>query len=242
MRYGIFSDVHSNLEAFRVVIDYYRKEKINRYIFLGDIVGYCANPRETIALLKTLHPVSLAGNHDWAVIDKLDLEYFNFYAKKAILWTKNDLEEEDLNYLHTFKLIYQVDDFVCVHGSLKEPQKFNYIFDINDAWLNFFLFKEKICFVGHSHKKGVYFLDEKNRVFYLQDDAVKVEERGKYIINVGSVGQPRDGDWRTCLCIYDSEEKIVRFKRLEYNVKKTVDKILNNKLPPLLAFRLYEGW
>jgi predicted phosphodiesterase len=241
MRYGIFSDVHSNLEAFEVVVDSYKKERIDKFIFLGDIIGYGANPSQVISLLKTLNPVVVAGNHDWAVIDKFSIKYFNIYAREAIIWTKNNLKKEDFSYLHTFKIIHKENNFICVHASPKQPHEFNYIWNVADAWENFFLFKEKICFIGHSHKKEGFFLEEKGEIFYLQKDQIRLNYHGKYIINVGSVGQPRDGDNRACFCIYDSDENLVIFRRIEYNIKKAADKILKQGLPSLLAFRLYQG-
>jgi putative phosphoesterase len=241
MRYGIFSDVHSNLEAFEVTIDYYKKEKIDRFIFLGDIVGYGADPSKTVALLKTLKPIVVAGNHDWAVIDKFSVKNFNRYAKEAILWTRENLRQEDITYLHTFKIIYEGDDFLCVHSNVKKPGNFHYIWNIDDARENFPLLKKRVCFIGHSHKMETYYLDD-GKMFYLREYEIKLKSQGKYIINVGSVGQPRDRDSRLSLCVYDSSENMVSFKRLEYNIEKAADKILSKGLPSILALRLYGGW
>lgn len=240
MRYGIFSDVHSNLEAFSVVYDFYKKMNVDKYIFIGDIIGYGANPGECLYLLKNLNPVAVAGNHDWAVIDKLELDYFNSYAKEAILWTKNRILFEDSLYINSFLLMYEEDDFVCVHGSLESPQKFNYILNLSDSLRNFLLLKKDILFVGHSHKM-VSFIFYDNKVMYLYDMEFEIQKNAKYIINVGSVGQPRDRDNRSCACIYDSDKKVVFLKRLEYNIKKAADKILSAGLPQVLAMRLYIG-
>ncbi|MEM7816793.1 MAG: metallophosphoesterase family protein [Candidatus Aenigmatarchaeota archaeon] len=248
MIYGIFSDVHSNLEAFEIVLNFYKKEKIEHFIFLGDIVGYGANPKEVISLLKKINSIYIAGNHDWATIDKLDLRYFNIYAKEAIVWTKSILEEEDLLFLNTFSLVYEGENFYCVHSSLDIPSQFKYISEPNEAWSNFSLMKKEILFIGHTHRTEIYHLDNDTLYYYNINTILKNKEakfflkEGKYIVNVGSVGQPRDGDHRASLCIYDSVEKMLTFKRLEYNIKKASEKILKKGLPKVLASRLYFGY
>jgi len=240
MRYGIFSDVHSNLEAFEVALDFYKKEAVDKFIYLGDIIGYAANPNECTSLLRRLNPICIAGNHDWAAIDKFNIAHFNVYAREAILWTQKELTEESIQYLQGFNLTYQEDDFICVHGSLDEPEQFNYIFDVADARLNFPYLQKRLCFIGHSHRMEVYCLED-GEVSCIRDYEIKLKEDQKYIINVGSVGQPRDRDPRLSLSIYDSELEVVKFFRLEYNIKKAADKIIENKLPFILAERLYTG-
>lgn len=241
MRYAIFSDIHSNLEAFEVVYDYYKKQKIDKFIFLGDIVGYGANPHQCIMLLQKLEPIVICGNHDRAVADCLSLDYFNEYAAKAISWTKKEVSLDDVGYLKSCELTYEADNFICVHGSLDNPEKYNYILGINDAFLNFSLLKKQLLFVGHSHRTEAYAYAE-GEVRYIAEWNFKLKPQEKYIVNVGSVGQPRDRDRRSSVCIYDSEERIVFLKRLEYNIKNAADKILNQGLPPILAQRLYAGW
>ncbi|MDP2923252.1 MAG: metallophosphoesterase family protein [Candidatus Omnitrophota bacterium] len=241
MRYGIFSDVHSNLEAFKVVYDYYKNKKIDKFIFLGDIIGYGANPRECIQLLQSISPALIAGNHDWAAANKLSLDYFSEYAKTAIIWTKNELSCEDIRYLSGFELRHEENNFICVHGSLQRPKDFNYICGINDARANFALLEKQLLFVGHSHKAQIYSLT-KEGVFYHYEASIKINPEEKYIINVGSVGQPRDRDPRAGACIYDSDENVVILERLEYNIRKVADKILGCALPPILAERLFVGW
>jgi len=241
MRYGIFSDVHSNIEAFTAALEYYKKEKIDTYIFLGDIVGYAANPKEVISLLRTLDPICIAGNHDWAAINELSADYFNEYAKAAIIWTKTQLSEKENSYLRSFPLTYQDKNFFCVHGSLNSPENFNYIWGINEARENFELLTTNILFVGHSHRAQIYYKNAKG-VFFYPETSVAIKTGEKYIINVGSVGQPRDRDSRLSLCIYDSEENIVSIKRLVYNIPLTAEKITKARLPQILASRLYVGW
>ena len=240
MRYAIFSDVHSNLSAFSNVLDYFKKQNIDRYIFLGDIVGYYTDVKECIYSLRELNPICIAGNHDWAVIGKFNIEYFNDIAKEAILWTKDNVLLEDIYYLNSFEILYNEENFSCIHGSLYNPEDFNYIFTIEDARLNFSLLKKQILFVGHTHKPIVYIKDN-GKILYSLDNTIEIQEDKNYIINVGSVGQPRDGDNRSCVCIYDTDKNIVIFERLSYNIKDTVKKIFNAKLPKELGYRLYMG-
>jgi len=241
MRYGIFSDVHSNLEAFQVACDYFNKERIDKFIFNGDIVGYGANPCECIELLKKFTPILIAGNHDRAAIGKFSLDYFNPQAKDALLWTKGELREEYLSFLNSFSLKYTEGNFICVHGSLDNEAEFNYIIYSSDASFNFSLLNKQILFVGHSHRTEAFRINDE-KVSYIKSGEIKIDSKTKYIINVGSIGQPRDQDPRLSLCIYDSDEGLVKFVRLEYNIKKAADKILKKGLPSLLAARLFEGW
>ncbi len=240
MRYAIFSDVHGNLEAFAAAEEFYRDQKIDRFIFLGDIVGYGADPGECLKRLVLLNPVAIAGNHDWGVADKFDPDYFNTYAREALFWTRKNLSPEEISCLGRFLLTHWEEDFICVHGSLSDPGQFYYILDINDAALNFPLMDKHLCFVGHTHRSEVYIL-ENDRIARLGGQEIKLKPGAQYIINVGSVGQPRDRDRRASLCIYDSNEGTVRFKRLEYDIKKAAGKIIQNSLPPVLAERLYTG-
>ncbi|MCM8773978.1 MAG: metallophosphatase family protein [Candidatus Omnitrophica bacterium] len=241
MRYAIFSDVHSNLEAFQTLLGWLKNQNIDSYILLGDIIGYGANPNEVIGLLKELNSVCLAGNHDWAMIGKFDIDCFNSNAKNALLWTRSILREEEINYLFTFPLIYQEKNFTCVHGSLWEPEEFNYVIDPQEAILNFKIMEKQICFIGHSHRKELYVWSDK-KLYYSTDEEITLEENSKYIVNVGSVGQPRDRDNRLCVCIYDDEEKKISFTRLSYDIRRAANKIIKAGLPPILAERLYSGY
>ncbi|MFH1876445.1 MAG: metallophosphoesterase family protein [Candidatus Omnitrophota bacterium] len=240
MRYAIFSDVHANLEAFLVVCEYYRNEPIDKFVFLGDIVGYGANPRETTAILMDLNPIAISGNHDWAATEKFDIRFFNPHARAAMVWTREQLSRDDRCYLASFPLTHQEKEFICSHGSLNNPEKFNYIWGIAEATLIFPLFKERIFFMGHSHKMEGYCL--KNKVVsYIFDQTIPLEPDARYIINVGSVGQPRDRNPRSCACIYDTDSNVVTFTRLEYNIQAAAQKIIDNGLPAMFASRLSIG-
>lgn len=241
MRYGIFSDIHSNLEALDTVIEAYRKEVINKYLCVGDVIGYAANPRECIEKVKTLTTVTVAGNHDWAAVDLFSLDYFNPLAKESLLWTKNNLNDSSKYFLQSLQLIYKNENLTLVHGTLNNPQEFNYLFDSYAAFETFRLLQNNVCFVGHTHVAGIFVLDQSNNIHYREDNILNIEPENKYIINVGSVGQPRDEDPRAAYCIYDTEKKVIQIKRIRYAVETTRKKIFENNLPRFLGDRLLVG-
>lgn len=241
MRYGIFSDIHANLEALERVIEAYKKERIDRYLCVGDIVGYAANPCECIEKVKELVSVIVAGNHDWASVGKISIEYFNSLAKKAILWTERNLSYEDKQFLSSLSLIYKKDkEFTLVHGTLDKPEKFDYCLSLSSAQGVFSLLETELCFIGHTHHPGV-FIEEKGKISYMAKSRFTILKDNRYIINVGSVGQPRDANPQACFCIYDTEQKLIELRRLDYDIKTTQDKILSRGLPPFLAMRLSIG-
>jgi len=223
MKYGVFSDIHSNLEALEAVLEALKKEKVDRYLCVGDIVGYAANPRECLKIVKDLNCPAVCGNHDRAVTDLLDYSSFNDAARAAVEWTKGNLNDREKDYLRGLPFTYEEGQITMVHGSLDRPEEFEYLLDEEAAVRTIKLCKTKICFVGHTHQPFEYY-------------------RGmKFLVNVGSVGQPRDGDPRAAYCVFDSESDKVRIKRVEYDVRSAMDKIIAAGLPEYLATRLSEG-
>ncbi len=240
MRYGIFSDVHSNLEALEAVLDAYSKERIDQYLMAGDVVGYCADPSACIARIENMPCVTIAGNHDWAVSDLFDPIKLVETAREAVLWTEAVISWEEIGYLKSLELVYEKDEFSMVHGSLESPADFNYILSEKDAPPTFRLMRSRICFVGHSHVPGAFHL-RNDGISYRRDHKIKLSSEGKYIINVGSVGQPRDKDPRAAYAVYDDLKSTVEIKRVEYDIKTAQDKILKAGLPSELAYRLSAG-
>lgn len=240
MRYGIISDIHSNLEALEVAIEALSHEKIDRYLCVGDIVGYGADPEECIKKTKTLNPVIVCGNHDTAASDLTNVRDFNEAAKEAVIWTQNNLVEKDIKFLKTLKFVYKDQHLTLVHGTLEEPEVFRYMLDATAARATFKLLETQVCFVGHSHVPGV-FLYKNGRINYFCREKIKIAKNERIIVNVGSIGQPRDGDPKLCYCIYDRRKGLIELKRLPYNVEKTQKKILRVGLPPFLAYRLGKG-
>jgi len=240
MRYAIFSDIHSNLEAFESVLAEYRRRSIDKYFCLGDIVGYGANPKECIEKVEKNNIETIAGNHDWAVGGKFDVKYFNPYAKEAVLWTQNRLESPEKEFLNKLKLLRKENNFVLVHGTLDKPGKFHYMLDGDAVAGTFQLMDCQLCFIGHTHGMEV-FTNKNNKISYSSPTSIKIEEGIRYIINVGSIGQPRDRNPRASFCIYDSSKKRIEFLRSDYDIASAQNKIINNGLPSFLAQRLSEG-
>ncbi|MCM8799227.1 MAG: metallophosphatase family protein [Candidatus Omnitrophica bacterium] len=241
MRYGIFSDIHSNLEALEAVIKAYRRESIDIYLCVGDIVGYAADPSNCIQLVKKISSVVIAGNHDWAAVDLFPIDYFNPVAKRAIIWTKTKLSEEEKRYLGSLSLTYRNDNLSLVHGTLDSPQDFKYMDEVFDAEESFKILENNICFIGHSHISGVFVKDDQNKVYYYEPTHLKLSKNYQYIVNVGSVGQPRDGNPFACYSVFDTEKKEVWIKRVDYDIKSSYKKIIEAGLPVFLAERLYLG-
>ncbi len=242
MKYVILSDIHSNLEAFEAVEKAFEAQKVGENIIcVGDTVGYGADPNECVRKIASLNAKNILGNHDAAVIDKTDITYFNEVAKDAVYWTVDNLNTSSRSYLEKLELIYDADPFTVVHGTLHNPEEFIYMMGVQEALRTFGIMERKICFIGHSHVPGVFVLKEEE-VSYVEPGKIKLEKDAKYIINAGSVGQPRDGDNRACYCIYDSEKEEINFYRVEYDIKSAQKRILDAGLPRPLAERLGYGW
>jgi len=241
MLYAIFSDIHSNLQAYESLTSDLKRRKPDKSLCLGDIVGYGANPKECISITKKLNCPIICGNHDLAAAGKTATINFNFSAEKAIIWTESVLNAADKSYLGSLPLTYGNNDLTLVHGSLFMPHEFNYVLGLADAEASMDKQKTKLCFIGHSHIPGVFAKYADNSIKTLIRSTITLEKNTSYLINVGSVGQPRDNDWRACYCVYDSTKGTLSFKRLEYDVDSAGKAILNTKLPPNLAFRLKEG-
>ncbi len=242
MLFLLFSDVHSNLEALETLVKKIKEIKPDKVICLGDIVGYGADPKICLEITKDISDEIVAGNHDWAAVKKFNIEYFNQYAKEAILWTRERLNHQDKLFLENLPLTNSIDNFEFVHSSLWYPERFDYIFEPVDTLNTFKMMKHNLCFIGHTHVPISFVLNEEKKIiFKCLDKEIPIQNDQKYIINVGSVGQPRDRDPRLSFCIYDSSKQIVKILRLEYNIKKAQEKILKENLPPILAIRLGGG-
>ena len=243
MKIGIISDIHSNSEAINCVLK--NIEKVDEFICLGDIVGYGADPNYCIEKIKDLNCRCIGGNHDFGVIGKVNINYFNYAARAAILWTSRQLKNENINFLLSLnKKIELEDDVFAVHGSPRDPI-LEYILDKNTASLIFSKFNFKIYFVGHSHLAGCFsFNENNNQIDYMNfsnGGYIEIHKNKRYIINCGSVGQPRDGNPQASYGIYDTNLKKVIINRVSYPIYQTKKKIINAGLPRILAERLSIG-
>lgn len=241
MRYGFFSDVHANLEALKVVVADFKKEKLDKILFLGDAVGYGPDPNECTFIIEDVSEIKLMGNHDYAALGLIETNLFNPYAQNAMEWTKNVLNEKSLKILSSFSMDHRFDRFYLVHSTPKEPQEWNYIFDLDDAEDNFNFFNKQVCLIGHSHYPAIIKKYNDKHCFLHDETWVQIEEGFRYIVNIGSVGQPRDGSNKACYLIYDDKQKRAALKRLSYDYEKTQAKMEKRGLPQFLADRLASG-
>ncbi|HDZ76464.1 MAG TPA: metallophosphoesterase [Candidatus Omnitrophica bacterium] len=240
MRYGIFADIHGNLEAFSAVLGALANEKIDEYLCIGDIIGYGANPCECLERLKTLSFQSVSGNHEYAALGLLSLDYLNDYARTAVLWTKNILKDKDMDFLKSPNLVFKNDDLVMVHGSLDNPDYFSYLFSPYESKETFKLLDKTVCFIAHTHNPKI-FVKRDVIISLVYGNTVKISPEYKYVVNIGSVGQPRDGDNKASYCVYDTKDMSVEIKRVPYDIKSAQKKILDAGLPKFLADRLGTG-
>lgn len=241
MKAAVISDVHSNLEALNVVIKDIKKRRIKKILCLGDLVGYGADPNKCIELCFKESNLTVAGNHDWAALGKTDPSSFNPVAAEAIEWTKKRLTSANAKRLGTLQLTESVGDVFLVHASPETPEVWHYLFRLEDFRKHFEFFKQQVCFIGHSHIPGAAFQDANGYTDFIRDNPFPLINGRRYIVNAGSVGQPRDLDPRACYTIYDGNAKSIEFIRLDYNIPRAQQKVLNAGLPEALADRLLVG-
>ncbi len=242
MKIGIFSDVHANLPALETVLEFL-KGKVDRYVCCGDIVGYGPHPNECIRKIEEIGDVMcVAGNHDWAVMGLEDISKFNEYAAAAIKWTKGVLTDESRAFLLGLDYKLAGSSFIAVHGSLTDPID-QYVKTVSDYIPSMKKQDRRILFTGHTHQP-LYFRATSGVVdfgVFIPGKKVEILEGSKYLINVGSVGQPRDGDSRSACVVYDTEKMTAELHRLEYDIKSVQSDMEKAGLPRFLIDRLEKG-
>jgi predicted phosphodiesterase len=238
--YAIISDVHANLEALNAVLKEIEKERIDEILFLGDSVGYGPNPNECIESLRDSTEVILAGNHDWAAIGMTDITYFNPYARAAIEWTEDVLSDENKTFLRELPVAKKLrhGSILLVHSTPKEPEQWHYLSSMWDAYINFHFFTEKICFIGHSHVPAIIEAPPEGEL-RLYPSHVEIKDGHRYIINVGSVGQPRDGNPDAAYVLFNEDS--IEIRRVSYDIVLTQKKMRKAGLPSYLIDRLVVG-
>lgn len=243
MKYGVLGDIHGNISALQVAVTRLRALGVQRFISVGDVVGYGAAPRECMALLRGIGAHVVRGNHDAAVSGGLELTYFNSHAKDAVLWTRGQLDAEETAWLAKLPLTLELDHCAVAHGSLDHPERFDYILGSQDAEPSLRVLRRHACFVGHSHVPiaVLKLLEDPHRTAYSRDTYLDLSECERALINVGSVGQPRDEDPRTAFALFDSDASTVEILREEYDVEREAQRIRRAGLPAMLADRLFLG-
>jgi len=235
MKYAIISDTHGNFEALKKVLEDIRKNKVDKIISLGDVVGYGPKPHECIDALRRKKVVSLMGNHEAGVLGQTNLELWRFEARMTWDDARKKLTNADIEWLLSRPLYYFAEDFVCVHGSPNGPT-LEYI--ENSLTIRRQLKLARICFNGHTHQPKMFVNSNQMNIKPVNE----LKSKCSYFINPGSVGQPRDGDPRSSYIIYDVEKQTITMKSVEYNIEETQRQIREAGYPELLASRLSCGW
>src|SRR5258708_25119517 len=233
MKFAIIADIHANLEAFQVVQEDIELQKCTHYACLGDVVGYNANPKECLDIVRGMGMPCVKGNHDEYCSSDTNLEGFNPHAAEAINWTRDQLTEDDRQWLRELKYIRLVGSFSMVHATLDAPQRWGYVFDKLAAAASFTYQNTSVCFFGHTHVPVAFIRDSVVRGGTYSK--FKVEPGKKYFVNVGSVGQPRDNNPKAAYVVYDMEETTIELRRLCFDKPKAAKKNLAAGVQPRRA-------
>jgi predicted phosphodiesterase len=250
VRILLLSDIHANLEALEASLA--AAPTFDAVVNLGDIVGYGASPNEVTARTRGLGKIFVRGNHDKAVTGLLDLDDFNPMAASAALWTRDELTSENLDWLRALPQgpvpLPELPQVLLVHGSAHDEDE--YVVSLGDALAPLITLSTPLTFFGHTHLQGGFFVNDSSAdgfrpeyrtVGQAESVTLQLKPDARYLINPGSVGQPRDGDWRAAFALFDTDAQVVHFHRTPYNLKEAQDRIFAAKLPPRLATRLAAG-
>jgi diadenosine tetraphosphatase ApaH/serine/threonine PP2A family protein phosphatase len=241
MRYAVVSDIHSNIEALDVALGLMKPD--DRMWCLGDIVGYGPNPNECVGKVRERASATVMGNHDLAAVDNFGVEWFNSAAQEAIRWTQGVLSKENVDWLNTLGYEMRVDDCLLVHGA-PQPDYFDYILDKDGARRAFGATDARMIFIGHTHIAEIYSLAPDGSIAHRNfqyGGSMELDPNCRHIVNVGSVGQPRDLNPHASLGFYDAAAATLEIVRFEYAISAVQEKIECAHLPEVLARRLTMG-
>jgi diadenosine tetraphosphatase ApaH/serine/threonine PP2A family protein phosphatase len=239
-RVAVFSDIHGNLQALVAVLREIEASNVDFIVCCGDVVGYGAHPNECADLVRERNIPTIAGNHDYAALGLIDTTYFNDIAKKSIQWTRQVLTPENQTFLKNLPLSLEVADMLFVHSSPRNPEAWNYVITLGDARQAFRSFGQRVCFIGHSHTPFVVENCE-GELTCPTSPVVEIKPTCRYLVNVGSVGQPRDRNPEACFAVYDRQQSQIEIRRVPYELSDAQKSIRDAGLPPELAERLKYG-
>ncbi len=242
MLVAAFGDIHGNFDALDAVLTDIEEHEPDRLICVGDIVGYGAEPTACLAALKPLECITVAGNHDLGAADVARIDYFNAFARDAVLWTSSHISRFDKEYLSGLPFVASFPEFAVVHGSFVRPDEFNYVGNASEAMASFGQFKAPVGFLGHTHCPAAY-VQESPGTFpiHVHESTIVLKDGERALVNVGSVGQSRDEDPRACWVLYETDARRIRYFRVPYDVAAAANKIRKARLPEVLALRLEIG-
>lgn len=239
MKYAILGDVHANIQALDAVLNDAAGQGVTHYACVGDIVGYNANPIECLEKIRNICPVSVRGNHDHYCSHDENLDNFHPLAADVVGWTRKLLTDDQVAYLRGLRMIARVETFTMVHSTLDSPDSWGYVFDKLEADANFSYQTSTVCFFGHTHVPLAF--EKAETIRFGLYTKIRIGVGKKYFINVGSVGQPRDGDPRAAYVLYDMVNNLVELRRVNYDIKSAQKRIIEAGLPARLATRLAIG-
>lgn len=237
--YAILGDIHGNLHALNAVIEDARKLGASAFVCLGDIVGYNANPKECVDTVEGLDAVVVQGNHDYYCSHDITLHDFHPLAAEVIEWTRGQLRPGQVEYLKGLPLVRRFAGVTVVHSTLDMPERWGYVFDPLEAEAHFTYQTTPACVYGHTHVPVVF--EKGSHITRQPFSRVKVQSGLKYFINVGSVGQPRDGDPRAAYALFDAVEQVFQLRRVVHDVDAAQASLRSAGLPERLALRLSAG-
>lgn len=246
MLIALFSDVHANIDALRPVVEAYKQHDppIDKYVCLGDVVGYCAEPNACCEIVRELASVTIVGNHDAAVTGRMNYAYYYEAARNALDWHARKLEKTHHEWLKSLPYREDFEDLSFCHGSPTNLEDFEYVFNLQQAnqLLDHWNQLQRITFIGHSHLTKAFALHKEEGAREIHGPTLVMDaEDTKYIVTVGSVGQPRDNDPRACFGVYDTDTSTFQFHRVEYDVRAAARKIFESELSSDFAKRLFFG-
>jgi diadenosine tetraphosphatase ApaH/serine/threonine PP2A family protein phosphatase len=232
MRVAIISDIHSNLQALTQALAAIDERGVDKIYCLGDIVGYGGNPNECVELVRRRSAICVLGNHELAALDSIQSEFFSRPGRIAIEWTRSVLTQENLAFLSSLPYRASAEVFTLAHASPLDPDQWQYVLSLQVAKLQFPAFSTQICFIGHTHVPAICGEDLKTFV---------LKNHKRFLINVGSVGQPRDGNPQLSFGLFDTDAWKYDNVRVNYDIDKAAMAIRSQGLPSTLAARLYQG-
>jgi predicted phosphodiesterase len=230
MRYALVSDIHSNLQAWKAVEKDLRNHGADSVLCLGDVVGYGPDPVAVLDAVYQRADATVVGNHDAVVGGTLDREIFNDDAKRLIEWTMDQLGDDAAEYFADLPYKMATDDMLCVHAEAADPSRFDYVIDQLRAYNNFTAVDSRIVFIGHTHVPGIFVQSPSGAIAWHPPTDLQLRKDHRYIVNVGSVGDPRDNNPRASYCVFDASTNQLGFRRVAFDYQAYRDRIAACKL------------
>ncbi len=241
MKLALVSDIHGNLEALTAVLQDIEQQDVDRIHCLGDVVGYGSDPKACLELVAEHCDLKLMGNHEYVVLGLESDASYTHVARVAAEWTRQQLSSAEFDLMSSFAMQHHIDEMDFVHASPYEPDQWHYVLSPEDAGVAFEHLRGRLCFHGHTHIPMVFTDRPESLPRRRAGHSFVPDEEARYLINIGSVGQPRDNDPRSCYVVYDTVEGEATYRRVEYDIKTTQSKMAQADLPELLIDRLSVG-